>query len=107
MPSAQDTLQRLRHLLLAYFKAGGENPVLLLHDIAHGDQAIAMMARHGRGLPANVLPFALNEITQVGLDFLNAALAYGAGRIGILLPPQKRDERAGLDAQIAVATIDD
>ena len=103
MPSQDDTLQRLRGLLLAYFKAGGENPVLLLHDTPHGDQVIAMMARHGRGLPANVLPFALNEVTQVGLDFLTAALAYGAGRIAILLPPAKAGERAGLDQQIAVA----
>ena len=103
MPSAEDTLQRLRGLLLAYFKAGGEQPALLLHDTRHGDQVIAMMARHGRGLPAHVLPFAFNEITQVGLDFLTAALAYGAGRISILLPPGKADERAGLDQQIAVA----
>ncbi len=103
MPSAEDTLQRLRGLLLAYFKAGGENPVLLLHDIPHGDQLIAMMARHGRGLPANVLPFALNEVTQTGLDFLLAALAYGAERIAIVLSPAKAGERDGLDAQIEIA----
>ena len=103
MPSAEDTLQRLRGLLLAYFKAGGENPVLLLHDTPHGDQLIAMMARHGRGLPVNVLPFALNEVTQTGLDFLLAALAYGAERIAIVLSPAKAGERDGLDAQIEIA----
>jgi len=103
MPSAEDTLLRLRGLLTAYFKAGGEKPTLLLHDIRHGEPMIAAMARHGRGLPAPVLPFAFNEITQIGLDFLAAALAYGAGRIYIMLPPGKRDERAGLDQQIALA----
>ena len=103
MPRAEDTLQRLRTLLMAYFKAGGEQPALLLHDTRHGDQMIAMMARHGRGLPAEVLPFAFNEITQIGLDFLIAAVAYGAGRITIMMPPSKRDERVALDQQIAVA----
>jgi ferredoxin len=103
MPSAEDSLHRLRELIMAYFKAGGERPALLLHDIRHGEPMIAMMARHGRGLPAPVLPFAFNEITQIGLDFLTAALAYGAARIFIMLPPGKRDERAGLDQQIAVA----
>ena len=103
MPAAEDTLHRLRGLLAAYFKAGGSRPTLLLHDTRHGDAMIAMMARHGRGLPAETLPFAFNEITQLGLDFLLAALAYGAGRITILLPPGKADERAGLDRQIAVA----
>ena len=39
------------------------------------------MARCGRGLPANVIPFALNEVTQAGLDVLLAALAYGATRM--------------------------
>ena len=103
MPSAEDTLQRLRGLLMAYFKAGGEHPELLLHDSRHGDEVISMIARHGRGLPAHVLPFALNEITQIGLDFLIVALAYGAARLTILLPPGKAGERAGLDGQIAVA----
>lgn len=103
MPSAEDSLQRLRVLLTSYFKAGGEKPALLLHDIRHGDPIITMLARHSRGLPAHVLPFAFNEITQIGLDFLTAALAYGAGSITILLPPDKRDERAALDRSIAVA----
>jgi ferredoxin len=100
LPTVEVVLQRLRTLLLAYFAAGGEQPTLLLHDPRHGEEMIAMLARHGRGLPANVIPFPLNEVTQIGLDLLLAALGYGAGRLLILWPPAKDDERAGLEQQI-------
>ena len=39
---------------------------------------IDALARHGDGLPANVLPLAVNEVTQVGLEAIAAAFAYGA-----------------------------
>jgi ferredoxin len=64
---------------------------------------IGLMARTGRGLPAHVIPFALNEVTQIGLDFLAAALAYGAAQIGILAGPEKAGEMAGLAEQIGRA----
>jgi len=51
---------RLRTLLKTYRDAGGETPVLLVHDMEHGADVIAMMARHGRGLPADTLPFVVN-----------------------------------------------
>ena len=41
---------------------------MLLHDDAHGTPLIDALARHGDGLPANVLPLAVNEVTQVGLE---------------------------------------
>jgi ferredoxin len=75
----------------------------LLHDEAHGGELIAMMARFGRGLPANVIPFALNEVTQVGLDVILAALAYGATAMLFLVPPKRAGELAGLTAQIGYA----
>ncbi len=61
------------------------------------------MARFGRGLPANLIPFALNEVTQLGLDAILGALAYGAGRLLVLVPPKRRGELAGLEAQLAYA----
>ena len=51
---------------------------MLLHDEAHGAPLIDALARHGDGLPANVLPLAVNEVTQVGLEAVAAAFAYGA-----------------------------
>ncbi|NQU59144.1 MAG: 4Fe-4S binding protein, partial [Rhodospirillales bacterium] len=100
MPSGIDTLSRLRTLLGTYLKAGGGKPVVLLHDREFGDEMIAIMARSGKGLPATVLPFLLNEVTQAGIDMLLAGVAYGASQVLVLAPPHKRDEQDGLNQQI-------
>ena len=102
LPAGDSLFQRLRELLGAYHKAGGAAPVLLLYDIRHGDALIGAMARAGRGLPAQVLPFPLNEVTQVGLDFLATAFAYGATQIVILANPAKAEELDGLAEQIGL-----
>src|SRR3546814_5060889 len=78
LPAGDSLFERLRTLLGAYREADGKRATLLLHDARHGSEMIGIMARFGRGLPAQVLPFPLNEVTQVGLDFLAAAFAYGA-----------------------------
>ena len=102
-PPAPALLERLRTLLTTYRKAGGERPALLVHDDAHGGELISLLSRFGRGLPARVIPFLLNEVTQLGLDAILGALAYGAERILVLVPPRRRDELAGLEAQFAYA----
>ncbi len=103
LPGGDSVFERLRTLLSAYRKAGGEAPVLLVHDSRYGEDLVALMARCGRGLPARVLPFALNETTQVGIDFLAVALAYGAAQICFLIDPKKRGELSGLAGQIGLA----
>jgi len=102
LPGGDSLLQRLRTLLTAYGDAGGEQAALLLHDSRHGEEMISMIARLGRGLPARVLPFALNEITQVGLDFFAAAFAYGANQVAIIAGPSNRNEMDGLASQIGL-----
>src|SRR5690606_20034587 len=105
-PRREDLLGRLRVLLAAYRRAGGTAPVLLIHDSRHGAETIAMMARFGRGLPANVLPFAVNEVSVVGHDLLVAGLTFGAQKVVVLADPAKADELSGLTAQCAlVSTI--
>ncbi|WP_404379206.1 4Fe-4S dicluster domain-containing protein [Caenispirillum salinarum] len=89
VPRQQDQFERLRVLLGTYAKAGGERPVLLLHD-RHGTQATDLLARHGRGLPANVLPFAINELGSAGPDLYLTAFAQGAARIVLLAMPEHR-----------------
>jgi len=101
-PDAATLFARLRALTTHYFTAGGAAPVLLLHD-RHGVDILAAIGRHGRGLPANVVPFALNEITQVGLDLLLAALAHGCARVVLLAGPRNRADRAALIGQIELA----
>ncbi len=103
LPAGDSVFRRLRTLLGAYRDAGGTQPVLLVHDPRHGDEMIGAMARHGRGLPTRVLPFALNEATQVGLDFFAAALAYGAAQIRVLTGPANREHLPALEGQVALA----
>lgn len=97
MPRATDIAERLRVLLTTYRKAGGVDPVLLFHDPRQGEDAIALLARYGDGLPACVLPLAVHEPTSLGLDHLLTAFALGAARIVVMVPPDLRDEMAHLN----------
>lgn len=102
LPSGDSLYQRLRELFRAYEAAGGKNGVLLVHDERHGVEMISLMARSGRGLPARVIPFPVNEVTQIGIDFLATALGYGAAQIAILVGPEKQGELTGLAGQIGL-----
>ncbi|HEX6012405.1 MAG TPA: 4Fe-4S binding protein [Geminicoccaceae bacterium] len=102
-PPAAGLLERLRVLLGTYLDAGGEAPVLLAHEDRHGGELIAAMARLGRGLPARVLPFAVTEIAQLGLEFLAAGFAYGATSVVLLAPSRKQGELAGLETTLGFA----
>jgi ferredoxin len=103
LPPSDALLRRLRTLLTAYRQAGGEWPVLLLHDADHGGALIHALARHGDGLPANALPLQVNEITQVGLEAIAGAFAYGASAVRILARAKPRHDLAGLHQTIALA----
>ena len=103
LPPADALMRRLRTLLATYREAGGTNPVLLVHDEAHGAPLIDALARHGDGLPANVLPLAVNEVTQVGLEAVAAAFAYGASALRFLLRARPRHDVDGLRRTLALA----
>jgi ferredoxin len=83
-------------LLLAYRAAGGEAPVLLLHDDAQGEPMLDALARHGDGLPARVLPLRVNEPTAIDLSLLAGAFAWGASAVRVLLPGRGRHGAEGL-----------
>ncbi len=103
MPPADALMQRLSTLLSSYLKAGGRNPELLVHDERYGSEMIAALARYGDGLPANMLPFAVNEVTQTGFDLIACGLAWGATRIHILAGPERKGELDGLAQQVGLA----
>jgi ferredoxin len=103
MPQADALMRRLRTLLTTYREAGGERAVLLFHDDAHGMPMIDALARHGDGLPANAIPVAVNEVTQVGLEAIAAAFAYGASAVRLLLRAKPRHDVAGLHKTLALA----
>ncbi len=104
LPAGNFVFERAKLLLETYRDAGGEKPQLLLHDTAHGEEMMAALAHLDQdkkwGLPSNVLPFALNEVTQIGFDFFAVALAFGADAIRILTGPANIDEIDGLKSQI-------
>jgi len=103
LPPADALLRKLRTLLISYREAGGADPIVLVHDDAHGGALIDALARHGDGLPANVLPLAVNEVTQVGIEAVAAAFGYGASALRFLLRARPRHDVAGLRRTIALA----
>jgi ferredoxin len=103
LPPAEALINKLRTLLAVYREAGGLSPVLLCHDEDHGGPLIDALARHGDGLPANVLPLAVNEVTQIGLETIAAAFAYGAAAIRMILRARPHHDVAGLRNTIALA----
>lgn len=96
LPPADALMRRLRTLLVTYADAGGKDPVVLVHDGAHGHDLIDALARFGDGLPAHVLPLRVNEVTQVGLEVMAAALAYGASAVCFLTRARPKHDMAGL-----------
>jgi ferredoxin len=103
LPPADTLLHKLRAMLLAYDRAGGSKPSVLFHDSQHGTPLIEALARHGDGLRADVLPLAVNEVTQIGLETLVAAFAYGAANVRFLLRAKPFHDVAGLLQTIATA----
>jgi ferredoxin len=101
LPPADSLLRKLRVLLAAFLETGGVQPVLLFHDADHGRPLIEALARYGDGLPANVLPVEVNEITQLGLETLAAAFAYGATAVRFLLRAKPRHDVSGVNKTIA------
>jgi ferredoxin len=72
-PSARDNLDRLRRLLTVYREQGGADPVVVL--IAESDEPPI------EPVLDNQLPFSLEELASVGLEFWLSALAYGASAV--------------------------
>src|SRR5262249_18180479 len=95
--------RKLRTLLTVHREAGGAQPILLMHDDEHGMPLIAALARHGDGLPARVLPLAVNELTQIGIETIAAAFAFGAGAVRMLLRARPRHDSTGLTRTLALA----
>jgi ferredoxin len=103
LPSEDALMRRLRAMLMAYRDAGGEQAIVLVHDDPHGARLIDALARFGDGLPAHVLPFAVNEITQVGLESVAAAFAYGASAMRFLRRARPLHDVSGLFQTMALA----
>jgi len=102
-PANNGIYKRLAEMLRIYRAGGGAQPVLLVHDAEHGDGVISALARFGAGLPANVLPFAVNAAAAMGLDFLLSAVAHGAARVILMADPERQVDLAPMKAAASLA----
>ncbi len=100
-PPVDLTMRRVQTLAKGYLDAGGQAPRLLVHD-AHGAEMIRLSARHGRGLPADVVPIEMEALGAFGHAEMIAALAAGFTDIAVL--PGPKADRDALDAQMALAS---
>ena len=99
-PPVDLTFRRVQTLAQTYLEAGGTAPRLLVHD-AHGGEMIRLAARHGDGLPADVIPLEMSAIGAFGHAEALAALAAGFSGISVL--PGPGAEIAQLEAEYALA----
>ncbi len=103
---AEDTLiLRIKTLIHTFLKAGGKNPIILVHDNVWGSEMIASLARHFDGLPGNILPLAVTSPSQVGLESIFSAASYGAERILYMFAPAKTEEKNILKPHVEIANI--
>ncbi|WP_298837054.1 4Fe-4S binding protein [uncultured Roseobacter sp.] len=99
-PPVSTVFSRLNTLASTYRKAGGTDPRLLVHD-GYGREMISLAARHGRGLPADVIPMETDALAGFGHAEMLAALACGFATVSILLAP--KSDREVLTSETALA----
>ncbi|WP_418316624.1 4Fe-4S dicluster domain-containing protein [Piscinibacter sakaiensis] len=109
-PRADEQGRRIRTLLSTYLRAGGTQPVLLLHSQGAGTAAIEALGRAARagqgprGVPLRVLPLDLVHTASVGIDLWLSAIAHGAAQVWVLMSDEEAPQyRAALQEQMAVA----
>lgn len=100
-PPVDTLFRRLSTLASTYRKAGGKTPRLLVHDADYGVEMIALSARFGRGLPANVIPLEVDSLSGFGHAEMLVALACGFGHMDILVSP--RSELDVIETQTSLA----
>ena len=100
-PPVSFLFNRIRTLASAYREAGGKAPRLLVHDETHGTEMISLTARFARGLPSDVLPLAVPNLSGFGHSEMLVALASGFTSVDILASP--KTEREALDPQLELA----
>ncbi|MCA0963944.1 4Fe-4S binding protein [Salipiger bermudensis] len=99
-PPVDLTFRRVQTLAKTYLEAGGTAPRLLVHD-AHGAEMVRLSARHGDGLPADVIPFEIRAIGAFGHAETVAALA--AGFASVTLLPGPGADLPALETQVALS----
>ena len=105
-PVIDNAFKRISTLAETFRKAGGSTPRLLIHDPNHGAEMIQLASRHGRGLPADVIPMEVSALAGISHAEFLAALACGFAHVDILLSPRIEHEALEREAEIAQAVRD-
>jgi len=102
-PPVGTVFSRMHTLASTYRKAGGTAPRLLVHDEVFGTEMISLSARHGRGLPGDVIPLAVSALAGFGHAEMLAALACGFAQADVLLAPKTESDVIESEARLAMA----
>lgn len=102
-PPPDMILRRIQTLASAYRKAGGAAPRLLVHDAGFGAEMIRLAARHGRGLPADVIPMEVSALAGFGHAEILAALASGFAEVALMLSPTTERDAPEAETELARA----
>lgn len=100
-PPVQAVFRRIEALAAAWRGLAESPSRLLVHDAGHGAGLIRLSARHGRGLPADVIPLEVPALAAFGHAEALAALGAGFSNVDVLLSPDT--EREGLPFQASLA----
>jgi ferredoxin len=92
-PAVGDSIDRVRRFIEAYRDAGGRDPRLLIHEAGTGPAH--------EDLPGNTLPYAVEEIGSVGVEFWLSALAFGSRSVQLASSTRlTAASRTALDVQL-------
>ncbi len=115
-PSPTELGQRVRTMLSAYTRGGGQEAVLLIHSAEEGSACLDALGQAAQrasvrkgssagplGVPPRVLPLSVWHTASVGLDLWLSAIAWGAKQVWVLLSAQEAPSyRQALREQMAL-----
>jgi ferredoxin len=102
-PDETTLLSRLRTLLITYRQAGGQTPIILIHDSSHGADLLAALDRFGPEVPPHILAVEVNEVTETGIEAIAAAFSWGAAGVAFLTRSRPRHGMEGLGRTLVMA----
>ncbi|MEO1773694.1 MAG: 4Fe-4S binding protein [Pseudomonadota bacterium] len=106
-PPVEAMFRSLRVMADAWRAAGGDAkvgpPRLLVHDDTHGAEMIRLAARHGDGLPADVIPLETRATAAFGHAEMLVTLALGYSAVTVLAGPKTDVETLGREIDLAEA----
>ena len=99
-PRLQDTLEKLRCILKAYYAAGGQQAKIVFY----GEEEISLLDNDEQGYYSDYIPFQLEETASAGMEVWLCAFAYGAHEVMLLIDDNSNSVvNQALDTQLSYA----